>query len=284
MTQPILVVGGTGNVGGHVVERLRQAGAPVRALARRASSAHLPAGVEAIVGDLTAPASLDVALHGVGAVFLLWTAPPATAAAVVGRMGAHASRIVLLSSPHQTPHPFFQQPNPLARFHAELDQLVMSAGVAWTVLRPGMFASNTVGWWAEAIRQGDVVRWPHGQAETAPIDERDIAAVAAQALLDDGHEGKSYVLTGPESLTQADQVQAIGEALGRRLRLEELSPDEFRQATACRWPERAVEMLLAAWGATLGHRAYLTSTVADVTGTPARSFGDWARDHADAFR
>jgi uncharacterized protein YbjT (DUF2867 family) len=93
-------------------------------------------------------------------VFLLWTARATTAAAVVARLATRAQRIVLLSSPHQTPHPFFQQPDPLARFHAERDALVMGAGVAWTILRPGMFASNTIGWWAEAVRQGDVVRWP----------------------------------------------------------------------------------------------------------------------------
>ena len=284
MTEPILVVGATGNVGGRVVQRLRDAGARVRALVRRPDAARLPEGVEVTAGDLTAPESLDPAVDGVRAVFLLWTAPPPTAAAVVARLAARTRRIVLLSSPHQTPHPFFQQPNLLARFHAELDALVMGAGVEWTILRPGMFASNTIGWWAAAIRQGNVVRWPYGSAETAPIDENDIAAVAARALLDDGHVGKSYVLTGPESLTHAAQVELIGQALGRPLRFEELTPDGFRQATAGVWPERAVEMLLAAWGATLGHRAYVTSAVAEVTGAPARSFRDWARDHVAAFR
>src|SRR6185436_8740316 len=105
-----------------------------------------------------------------------------------------------------------------------------------------------------------------------------------RVLLDDGHAGRSYVLTGPESLTHVAQVEAIGEALGRRLRFEELSPDGFRAATAGLWPEPAVAMLLSAWGATLGHRAYVTSTVADVTGAPARTFRDWARDHVEAFR
>jgi uncharacterized protein YbjT (DUF2867 family) len=110
------------------------------------------------------------------------------------------------------------------------------------------------------------------------------AAVAARALLDDGHAGQSYVLTGPESLTHVAQVEAIGQALGRSLRFEELTPEGFRQEMAGRWPERAVEMLLAAWGATIGHPAYVTSAVAEVTGAPARSFRDWARDHAQAFR
>jgi uncharacterized protein YbjT (DUF2867 family) len=284
MREPILVLGATGNVGGRVVERLRDAGARVRALVRRPDVRSLPGGVEVTAGDLTAPESLDPALDGVRAVFLLWTAPPPTAAAVVARLAARARRIVLLSSPHQTPRPFFQQPNPLARFHAELDALVVGAGVEWTILRPGMFASNAIGWWAEAVRQGEVVRWPYGSAETAPVDERDVAAVAVRALLDDGHAGRSYVLTGPSSLTQVEQVDAIGEALGRRLRFEELTPNGFRQAMAGRWPEPVVEMLLAAWGATLGQRAHVISTVAEVTGAHARSFPEWARDHVAAFR
>jgi len=284
MTPSILVIGATGTVGRHLVETLRSVGVPARALARHPEAARLPSDVEVVAGDLTVPESLDRALDGVEAVFLLWTAPPATAEAVVGRIAARARRIVLLSSPHQTPHPFFQQPNPLARFHAELDGLVRSAGVKWTILRPGMFASNSIGWWAASIRQGDVVRWPYAAAETAPADERDIAAVAARALLDGRHAGGDYVVTGPESLTQMQQVSVIGDALGRRLRLEELSPDEFRTTTSGRWPEPVVDMLLAAWRATIGHRAYVTTTVEEVTGTPARSFREWARDHADAFR
>ena len=284
MKRSILVVGATGNVGRHVVEKLRSVGVPPRALTRRPETASLPPDVEVIAGDLTVPESLERALDGVAAVCLLWTAPPATAEAVVRRIAAQARRIVLLSSPHQTPHPFFQQPNPLARFHAELDRLVASAGVEWTILRPGMFASNAVGWWAAAIRQGDVVRWPYSDADTAPVDERDVAAVAARALLDSGHAGADYVLTGPDSLTQAQQVDLIGDALGRQLRFEEQSPDEFRAATAGLWPQLLVDMLLSAWRATIGHRAYVTSAVAEVTGTPARTFGEWARDHARDFR
>ena len=99
-----------------------------------------------------------------------------------------------------------------------------------------MFASNARFWWAATIRDGDVVRWPYGAAETAPIDERDIAAVAARALYEDGHAGGDYVLTGPESLSQAEQVSIIGDAIGRRIRFEELSPEEFRRETAGSWP------------------------------------------------
>jgi uncharacterized protein YbjT (DUF2867 family) len=151
-------------------------------------------------------------------------------------------------------------------------------------VRPGMFATNWIMWWAPAIQAGDEVRWPHGAVETAPIDERDIAAVAARALYEDGHAGGDYVLTGPESLSQADQVGAIGAAIGRPIRFEELTADQFRQETAGLWPSPIVEMLLNAWRATLGRPAYVTSTVADIVGSPARTFRQWAADHADAFQ
>jgi len=109
---PVLVTGATGRVGRAVVAELLGAGVPVRALTRRPATAGLPATVEVVAGDLTVPESLAAALQGVGAVFLLWTAPPGTAPAVVERLASHTRRVVFLSAPHQTPHPFFQQPNP----------------------------------------------------------------------------------------------------------------------------------------------------------------------------
>jgi len=281
---PILVTGATGRVGRVVVDQLLAAGVPVRALTRRPAEAALPPAVEVVAGDLTVPESLDAALQGAGAVFLVWTAPPATAQAVVARLATHVERVVFLSSPHQTPHPFFQQPNPMAVLHAGIERLIGAAGLASTIIRPGMFASNTVNWWAAQIRNGDVVRWPYGAAETAPIDERDIAAASARALVEDGHAGGDYVLTGPESLSQAEQVRIIGDAIGRRIQFEELSPDDFRRETAGTWPAPVVDMLLAAWKATLGRPAFVTSTVSDVVGSPARTFRQWAADHAGAFR
>lgn len=147
-----------------------------------------------------------------------------------------------------------------------------------------MFASNARFWWADLIRDGEVVRWPYGAAETAPIDERDIAAVAARALYEDAHAGGDYVLTGPESLSQAEQVSIIGQGIGRPIQFQELSPEEFRRETAGHWPGPIVDMLLAARGATIGRPAFVTSTVADVVGSPARTFRQWVGDHADAFR
>jgi uncharacterized protein YbjT (DUF2867 family) len=192
-------------------------------------------------------------------------------------------RVVFLSSPHQTPHPFFQQPNPMAVLHADIERLIAAAGLESTIIRPGMLASNALSWWSTAIRADGVVRWPYGAAETAPVDDRDVAAVTARTLYQDGHAGGDYVLTGPESLSQAEQVSIIGDVLGRRISFAELSPDDFRRETEGSWPRPVVDMLLAAWGATMGRPAFITSTVFDILGSAPRSFRQWVADHATAF-
>src|SRR4051812_45779354 len=109
---PILVVGSTGHVGSQVVAQLRGKGVPVRAMTRNPGAARLPPQVELVQGDLTAPETLEPALDGVDALFLVWTAPPAAFPEVLERIARRVRRIVYLSAPLKTPHPFFQQPNP----------------------------------------------------------------------------------------------------------------------------------------------------------------------------
>lgn len=280
----MLVTGATGRIGRTVIGRLLDAGVPVRALTRRPEqAATLPANVEVFTGDLTAPESLRPALNGAGAVFLVWTAPPQTAPAVVEQLAANVQRVVFLSSPHQTPHPFFQQPNAMAALHADIERHLAISRLDSTIIRPGMLASNALAWWAPMIRAGQAVRWPHGAAETAPIDDRDVAAAAARTLYQDGYVGGDYVLTGPESLTQADQVEIIGDVSGRRIAFEETAPDEFRSRSEGTAPTPVIDMLLAAWKAAVGQPAYITTAVADILGRPPRTFRQWAADHADAF-
>lgn len=280
---PALVIGATGRTGRGVVAELLRAGRTVRALVRNPATSELPSGVEQVTGDLTDPESIERAAEGAQSAFLVWTAPFVTAADVVAALARRVERIVLLSSPHQTPHPFFQQPNALAVFHEQLDRMVIGSGCEWTIVRPGMFASNSILWWASQIQAGEEVRWPYGDVETAPIDERDIAAVVARALMDDAHVGQDYVITGPTSITHAEQVDAIGDAIGRRVELHELTPDEFREEYGERFGPQASNMLLAAWAAAVGVPAYVTSTVADITGTTARSFAEWAVENVAAF-
>lgn len=280
----ILVIGGTGTVGRHVVSQLRAAGAQVRALVRNPSAAQLPPQVEVVRGDLTLPDTLDACLKGIDAVFLVWAAPPAAVTPALERITKHTRRIVLLSAPLKTAHPLFQQPNVLRTMFEQIEHLIQASGVQWTILRPGMFAANALSWWAPQIRAGDVVRWPYLATPTAPINERDIAAVAVRALCEDRHAGAEYVLTGPYSLSQLEQVSTIGSVIGRSLRIEEISPDEARRELLRIGPLSAVNMLLTAWAAAAGQPAHVTSTVEEVTATPANTFVQWAADNAAAFR
>jgi uncharacterized protein YbjT (DUF2867 family) len=282
----ILIIGATGNVGRQVLSQLLATGVRVRALARNPHTAGLPPHVDVVRGDLTLARTLDECLDGVDAVFLVWCAPPAAVAPALERIVRQRRRIVFLSSPHKTAHPFFQggQPNPVAALHAEIERLIETSGRQWTFLRPGVFAANARFWWAPQIRAGDVVRWPHVAAPTAPIDERDIAAVAVRALCEDGHARAEYVLTGPQSLSQFEQISTIGRVIGRSLRIEEISPDEARRELLALMPAFIVNMLLDAWAAGIGQPALVTSTVAEITGAPARTFRDWATDHAAEFR
>jgi uncharacterized protein YbjT (DUF2867 family) len=288
----ILVTGATGNVGRQVVSQLSGTGAAVRALTRDPDIAALPSDVEVVRGDFSAPETLDAATEGVEAVFLVWPFITADRApAVVDAIARHASRIVYLSSMGM-PDERGRKTEPIS-FHAQLEELIQKSGREWTFLRPGGFATNTL-MWAPQIRAGDVVRWPYGAASRSLIHEADIAAVAVHALTgagsagtgDSGHSGgETYLLTGPELLTRAEQVRTIGEVIGRPLRWEELSRDDAREQLLAAWGESPfIDSALDAWAAFVTEPEVVTSTVEGVTGRPARTLREWAADHAADFR
>jgi uncharacterized protein YbjT (DUF2867 family) len=282
----ILLIGATGTVGRQLVSELLPTNTKLRALLRNPDSANLPPAIEKFRGDITVPDSLIPALQNTDAVFLVWTAPLATAPAVIDHIAQHTQRLVFLSAPHQTPHPFFQQPNALSAMLSSIERHIESTSLQHTFLRPGMFAANCIDWWAPAFRNNDVIRWPLLQTPTAPIDTRDIAAVAARIFTDphpQSHAAQNYVITGPESLTQLQQLQIIADTINRPLRYEDLSADQAREAQIPPFALPVLNMLLAAWTAALGQPAYVTTTVTDLLARPAHSFRDWAQHNAAAF-
>jgi uncharacterized protein YbjT (DUF2867 family) len=283
-TSDVLIIGATGTVGRHIASQLAAKGVKARALVRQPQPIQLPEQIEIVRGDLTVPESLDRPLDSVDVVFLVWAARPDAVAPALERIAKRAKRIVFLSAPLKTAHPFFQQPNPSRALAEQIEQLIVSSTLRWTFLRPGMFSANARRWWAPQIRAGDVVRWPYLNAPTAPIDERDIAAVAVRVLCEDRYAGAEYVLTGPQSLTQLEQLSIIGGVIGRSLRIEEMTPEEARREWLPTRPAFVVDMLLDAWAAAIGQPAFITSAVQEITGSAPRTFLDWATDHADEFR
>lgn len=272
------MTGSTGNVGKHVVSSLVKAGVEVRALVRDPGTAALPGEVEAVRGDLSSPETLEPALRDVDGVYLMWPGIPVEPR-VVEMIAGHTKRVAYLSADVAD----LADGERPAIFHQEIERLIRKSSLAWTFVRAIDFATNTLAW-AGQIRQG-VVRMPYGQARRSLIHERDIAAVAVQALTTDGHEGAAYVITGPESLTQADQVRIIGEAIGREVRWEELPPEVAREQLTAAWGNAEfVEARLRAWRAFVETPERVTDTVERLLGRPALTFRQWAEEHADDFR
>ncbi|GLX08116.1 NAD(P)H-binding protein [Microbispora sp. NBRC 16548] len=278
-----LVFGGTGNVGRRVVERLARAGAAVRATSRRPRTAGLPAGVEVVTPDLYASGALD----GVEAVFLMWpfhSAEPARR--LVDALKRQARRVVFMTGGDVRPGVAPElQPTPVARWHATVEHLIEQAGMEWTIVSPSTFMANTL-WWSEQIKAGDVVRGAYRTLKTVPIHEDDIAAVAVHALTEDGHAGRRYALTGPEVLTQEEQVRIIGEAIGRPLRWHELTREEERARLLADpgFPDGFVDELLDGYATLIAAPPPAVSTaVLDITGAPATQLSAWAAEHAAGF-
>ena len=278
----ILITGATGKVGRHLVTGLLEEGAPVRALTRGSRDPGLPDGTEIVRWDPGQPATLVAALAGATAVFINVTA----VGGVIGDLMlaaslAGTSRAVMLSS--LTVQDNGVQPYATGAHHKAIEDQVRSSALTATFLRCGGFAANTLAW-APMIRAEGVVRAPYADAATAPIAERDIAAAAARVLLDDGHAGATYVLTGRESLTQAGQAHVIGAAIGRALRFEELTPEQFRTAAAAYLPAAAADDMLRYLAGYVGRTAQMSPDLDKITGRPATAFADWAAEHAASFR
>jgi uncharacterized protein YbjT (DUF2867 family) len=267
----IFVTGATGKVGRHVVSGLLDRGKRVRALVRDPARADLPGETELVRGDFREPDRLADRLDGIDRTFLVWPSLSAEGAEeFVEVLARRTPRIVYLSAEAAAGRPDSSW--------GRVERAVERCARAWTFLRPTGFAANTL-MWADQIRRSDVVRWVFGRAARSLIDERDIAAVAIEALTDSRHDGARLVLSGPEAITQARQVQTIGEAIGRALRWEEIPREQVKHLLAG-VPDTALDT----WASFVAEPEIVTTTVGDVTGKPARPFSRWAQDNADRFR
>ncbi|MFJ2901270.1 NAD(P)H-binding protein [Streptomyces sp. NPDC087212] len=288
----ILVTGATGNVGRGVVDLLLARGLKVRAVTRDPAPGRIPDGAEVVTGDLlTDPAGLDDALDGVDAVFLNAAAflhggdggtPAATFLRLARKRGV--GRVVLLTSGTvQADVPADLQANVIGRMHRVVEEAVETSGLGWTLLRPGEFMANSLDW-APQIRAADVVRAPYGDARWAPVHERDIADVAVHVLTTDGHLGTVYELTGPETLTYHERARLIGEAVGRPVRLAEITPDRARSAMIVAGvPAPVADTLLALTATGVDRPEEISPTVRELTGALGRTFAQWARENKAAF-
>lgn len=277
----ILVIGATAHFGRQTVETLAAHGHAVRALTRDPGKAGLPAGVEVVKGDLTRPESLAPAVEGVDAIFIVLPYQMNPEALLRTATTAGVRRMVFLSSgaivdDAQT------QPDVIAAYHHDVERQIAATGAEHTFLRVFFPAINSLSF-AMQLAGGDVIRAPYAEATSAPIHESDVADVAARVLTEDGHAGKVYDLTGPQSLTQTDLVEILGEILNRPLSFEDLDPAPVREQLARFMDADFVNALFDLMAQTVGKQAVVTSLVEQITGHPARTFEQWATDHRQDF-
>ncbi|WP_194819017.1 NAD(P)H-binding protein [Nocardia sp. XZ_19_385] len=264
----ILVTAATGNIGRKVVDHLLAAGAEdVRALSNHPERAAFPAEVEVARGYLGKVSSLAGAFEGVDRMYLAPVLETVDEVVALARK-AGVRHIVDLSGDASTDW------QPIAR-------AVEQSGLDWTHLYAGEFSENAT-IWCDQIRASDEVRDPFPEAANAPITMDDIARVAAKVLLSDGHVGKTYDLTGPETLTRAEKIHQIGVAIGRDLTTVKVARDEAIRILEPAMGEYA-EWYVDGIASMVEHPQQATTTVADLTGS-ATTFAQWATVNADQFR
>ena len=281
----ILLTGATGKIGRNLATILGERGVPTRALVRDTTKAAdiAAAGVELIQGELT-PADLDRALTGVDTVYLAVGGTPDQVAlenAVIdGAARAGVRRIVKISVNGADP----AAPVILARWHGEIEQHIAASAVPATILRPNFFMQNFLGSAGSIAGEGNLYG-ASDDGRVAFIDDRDIAAVVANVLVGDGHDGKDYVLSGPDALSYPEVASAISSATGKPVTYVNLTDDQMREAL--------LGMQLPQWLADayidlnlIIRNNWAAEPIGDterLLGRAPRSFADFARENAKTF-
>lgn len=286
----ILVIGATGNTGSETARLLAERGLPVRALTRDPARAAALSGfdrVEVVAGDSARPETLAPAFAGVEKAFLVPPTEPGwdrlEAGLIEAARRAGVRHVVKLSAIGVSG----DAPSMSLSFHWRGEQALEASGMAWTHVRGNSFSQNTLMDAPTIAAEGRFYSCA-GDARFAKVDTRDIAAVVAKALAEEGHEGRIYELTGPEPLTYADMARKLSAALGREIAYVDMPiPDYERALAAAGVPDWFAKEIADIYGRGFYRESggsFVTDVIEVLTGCPPRSFDDFARDYADAFR
>ena len=282
----VLVTGGTGAVGSELLRLLSQAGVATRALTRNPQKAPALPGITWVGGDLAKPETLTPAFEGAQKLFLLTSYYEDMVTlqhnAIAAARAAGVTHVVKVSAFAASDH----SRAPIGRWHYQVEKELEESGLGWTILRPHHFMQNLLAQ-AEYIVKDGVVYSASGDGKIPYIDPRDIAAVAFVTLTQPGHIGKKYVLTGGEAISYRQAADIIGATIGKPVRFVDESPDQARARRVREGlPPAVIESALAisAYQRAGGKTVTITNTVADLTGRPPRTVGEFVREHAGAFR
>ena len=279
----ILITGATGHIGKELAPLLLQQEQPIRILVRDAKKvAHLEPCIERAPGDWNKPDTLAEAMKGVDRVFLVTFETQQDLNLIEAARRAGVRHIVKLSTLEATAHKI-----QVGKWHYEREELIRGSGLDWTFLRPGMFMSNSIEWWAESIKGQGSVFFPGGKkGKVAPVDPRDVAKVAAIALTQPGHSGQAYELTGPELFTIGEMVQVVSRVLGKPIQYVDIPPLAAKLFMLKTGMDKTLVNALMEMLASLRRNegAIVTNTVQQLTGRPPRTFEAWCRENITAFQ
>jgi len=278
----ILVTGSTGTVGSRLVRELVARGQSVRAMTRNGDRSHFDPKIEVVAGDFTDVSSLRKALEGVSRMYLLAAGQDLEQHEANAIEAAKGAKLELLVK-HSVAGAQYKATD-IPRWHRAGEERIEKSGIPYAFLRPASFASNAL-YWADTIKSHDTVYGALGDAALPVIDPEDIAAVAAQVLTTPGQTGKIYELSGPESLTSEQQVNILGEVVGRPLKYVNVPDQAARDAMlGMGMPPRYVEAMVGLIQTLRGlGRIEPTGDVKSVLGRQPRSFRQWAQDNVGAF-
>lgn len=268
----VLVAGINGQVGRLVAEQLTASGVEVRGASSHPDrNGERPYPVVAL--ELSQPESLGSALDGIDRVFL-YAKPDGVEQQIEQLRRAGVDRVVLLSSASVEMDIAPKLSTGIRAVEAAFD----GSGLPVSSLRPGVFASNTLGWAGE-INQRGVIALPYPNVQVNPIHEADIADAGFALLARDERPDRAYQLSGPETFTIREQIAMLADGLARPIDCHEVSPDEWRQAMAEAMLGFVIDSMIEIWAHTDGVPQDTSHTLRQVTGQPARTYAQWVADH-----
>jgi uncharacterized protein YbjT (DUF2867 family) len=282
----IVITGATGTTGSEAVRALVARGSQVRAFVRDPGKARRLLGqhVDLATGDFADLPSVRAALEGADALFLSCADDPRRVgwetAVIDAAAAAGVRRIVRLSTSSAEPG----SPVAFWDWHGQVEQHLRGSGAGWVILRSSWFMSNLLAAAPRVAAEGRLYA-PAGQARIAMIDPGDVGAAAAAVLSGAGHEGQTYLLTGPGAITYAQVAAELSAATGRRVEFIDVPDDGARAAmTGDGLPGFVAEQIVRVFGQLRqGADAQVTPAVEALTGTAPRSFASFARHHARLF-
>jgi uncharacterized protein YbjT (DUF2867 family) len=282
----IVVTGATGNTGSEVVRALSARGDHVRAFVRDPAQARQKLGrrVELAIGDFADSRSVRAALEGADALFLSCADDPRRVTweihAIQAAAAAGVRQIVKLSTANAEPG----SPVAFWDWHGQVEQYLRGSGVSWVILQSSWYMSNLLVSASQVAAEGRLYA-PAGEARIAMIDPRDVGAAAAAVLSSAGHDGQTYLLTGPDAITYAQVAAELSAATASAVEFIDVPDDQAQQAMIRDGlPGFAAEQIVKAFGRLRqGVEAQVTLAIETLTGSSPRDFASFARSHARQF-